>query len=207
MPLKGMTIEWPSAVPKASSLKQHFVFVLSKKPVDLRWLEMTSPEEYMIARGDYRPHAARDDINPYYILRIPYELHWSIQEVDESQMQKVIPGSQLPAPEDMEEWSEISAELKNAANVEAKGMLGGIMRKLKAIPKCVWFVNQHNKEITVVVSQFSPNFNLSEVGINAAPTRGGFNFTRTVRGFLFVFSLTVLLEVFLLAGTLRANRC
>jgi hypothetical protein len=72
------------------------------------------------------------------------------------QSQKSNPGSQLPAPEVLEEWSEISAELKNVANVEAKGMLGGIMRTLKGFSKCVWIVNQQSEEITVVISRSTP---------------------------------------------------
>ncbi|KAJ5210188.1 hypothetical protein N7491_009995 [Penicillium cf. griseofulvum] len=57
-----------------------------------------------------------------------------------------------------------------------KGIFGAAVRKLKNIPPCVWVVNQHSEEITVVVSKYKPNRILTGMGVNASPTGVGLHF-------------------------------
>jgi hypothetical protein len=55
-----------------------------------------------------------------------------------------------------------------------------MVRTVQKIPACVWVVNQHTEEITVVVSKYRPNRLLSGGGINASTTGAGLSFTTTV---------------------------
>jgi hypothetical protein len=59
-------------------------------------------------------------------------------------------------------------------------MFGAAVRKLKNIPDCVWVINQHSEEITVVVSKYKPNRLLTGMGLSASPNGVGLNFETTV---------------------------
>lgn len=61
-----------------------------------------------------------------------------------------------------------------------QSLIGTIIRTTKHIPPCVWVVNQHTDEITVVVSKYRPNRMLTGVGLNASPTGGGLDISATV---------------------------
>jgi hypothetical protein len=50
----------------------------------------------------------------------------------------------------------------------------------QGIPPYVWVVNQHNEEITVVVSRYRPDRVLSDMGVNASATGAGLDFSTTV---------------------------
>lgn len=54
-----------------------------------------------------------------------------------------------------------------------KGLAGALARTLKGIPPCVWVRNQHDDEITVVVSKYRPKRLLSGVEVNLSATGGG----------------------------------
>ncbi|OQE34599.1 hypothetical protein PENCOP_c017G01337 [Penicillium coprophilum] len=60
-----------------------------------------------------------------------------------------------------------------------KGIFGAAVRKLKNIPPCVWVVNLHSEEITVVVSKYKPNRLLTGMGLSASPNGVGVNFEMT----------------------------
>ncbi|KAJ5607023.1 hypothetical protein N7537_003642 [Penicillium hordei] len=60
-----------------------------------------------------------------------------------------------------------------------RGMFGAAVRKLKNIPACVWVINQHSEEITVVVSKYKPNRLLTGMGLSASPNGVGLNFETT----------------------------
>lgn len=57
--------------------------------------------------------------------------------------------------------------------MSSQGVAGALARTLKGIPPCVWVINQHDDEITVVVSKYRPNRLLSGVEINLSATGGG----------------------------------
>lgn len=48
------------------------------------------------------------------------------------------------------------------------------------MPPCVWVINQHIEDITVVVSKYRPNRLLTDGGASASSTGGGLNFSATV---------------------------
>lgn len=105
----------------------------------------------------------------------------------------------LPAPEETEDYAALPdtpphAELtfvsSASSNLERrvtmpkslfKGALDGSWRFIRGIPACVWVVNMHKEEITVLVSKYGPNRQLSGGGINASATGGGLNINTTVR--------------------------
>ncbi|KAJ5153995.1 uncharacterized protein N7500_009434 [Penicillium coprophilum] len=60
-----------------------------------------------------------------------------------------------------------------------KGIFGAAVRKLKNIPPCVWVVNLHSEEITVVVSKYKPNRLLTGMGLSASPNGVGISFETT----------------------------
>lgn len=62
-----------------------------------------------------------------------------------------------------------------------QNVFGRLSRTLKKVQPFVWIVNQHSEPITVVVSQFGPNWELSGVGINASATGAGFDLSLSVR--------------------------
>lgn len=55
-----------------------------------------------------------------------------------------------------------------------------MIRATIGIPSCVWVINQHEEEITVVVSQYSPNHTLKGVNVEGSATGGGLGFEMTV---------------------------
>ncbi len=62
----------------------------------------------------------------------------------------------------------------------AQTIFGGWARAIQGIPACVWVVNQHSEEITVVVSKYRPNRLLSGVDISASGTGAGASYSTTV---------------------------
>jgi hypothetical protein len=55
-----------------------------------------------------------------------------------------------------------------------------MIRRARRIPPCIWVVNQHTEEITVVVSKYRPNRILTGIGVSAAPTGAGLSFSTAV---------------------------
>jgi len=55
-----------------------------------------------------------------------------------------------------------------------------MLRASQGIPACVWIINQHTEEITVVVSKHRPDRLLSGGGLNAGLTSAGLTYTTTV---------------------------
>jgi hypothetical protein len=64
--------------------------------------------------------------------------------------------------------------------VEAKLGFGQFVRIVKRTPPYVWVINQHDEDITVVVRKYSPNRQMSSVGIHLSPLGEGVNFDTTV---------------------------
>jgi len=55
-----------------------------------------------------------------------------------------------------------------------------MIRTMKGIPSCVWVINEHSEEITVVVSKYRPNRLLSGGGIGASATGLDLSLSTTV---------------------------
>ncbi len=51
---------------------------------------------------------------------------------------------------------------------------------MQGISACVWVVNQHSEEITVVVSRYRPNRLLSGIDISGSSTGVGASYSTTV---------------------------
>ena len=65
-----------------------------------------------------------------------------------------------------------------------QGVIGALTRVIKGIPPCIWVVNQHTEEITVVVSRYRPSLRFSGGGANASPTGAGLNYSTMVSIYL-----------------------
>jgi hypothetical protein len=187
-PLKGIPIGWPEAVPKQECVEGNFVFVLTHEPVDLQALEASSSLDFLISRGEIFQGASRRTINPYNVIRVPYTLRWSEKERrrgatqagEESEFdQQAIRARDLPNPETTEEWGSLSRYLEGTA-AEAKSGIGRFIRFVRRIPPYVWVINQHDEDITVMVKKYSPNRQLSCVGMNISPIGAGANFDTMV---------------------------
>lgn len=85
-----------------------------------------------------------------------------------------VAGPELSSPEEIEEWQSFPSRPPPA--LVPKGAFGAMVRAIKSIPPCVWVINQHTEEITVVVSRQRPSRMFAGAGINLSPTGGGVNF-------------------------------
>jgi hypothetical protein len=122
-----------------------------------------------------------------------------VQEIvgEEDQLkQHSLPAAELPSPETTEEWKGLPSRPQGgpvskvgATSLQArismlmfaqKGRIGAIIRSIKGIPPCVWVINQHVEDITVVVSKYKPNRLLTGGGLQVSSTGGGVNFSATV---------------------------
>ncbi|KAJ5609813.1 hypothetical protein N7528_009079 [Penicillium herquei] len=96
----------------------------------------------------------------------------------EQNLEDAIPAINLKEPEMMLEGPELP-RYPPKREPTPRGFFGAIARKVKNIPPCVWVVNQHSEEITVVVSKYKPNRLLTGMGLNVSPSGGGLNFETT----------------------------
>ncbi|RKK67354.1 hypothetical protein BFJ69_g14562 [Fusarium oxysporum] len=195
--LWGMPTTWPKSVPKSKRVDERLILVLSNAEVDLRHLNtsaesverlailntrsilesLKSLEEvtYHIVTGAKRDviGEASESTMQFDICEIPFSMMATTEEESE---QRSIPAVQLPAPEMRTGWETLTDGPSHAAE---KGMFGAGLRAFEGIPPCVWVVNRHSEEITVVVSKYRPNRLLSGFGFNASSTGGGANYTTT----------------------------
>ena len=109
-----------------------------------------------------------------------YPLGKEVAEGDEisQHQQDPVTASDLPEPESTAGWIDLPRHPPRSAPTP-KGVIGAIARTVQKIPACVWVVNQHTEEITVVVSKYRPNRLFSGGGISASTTGAGLNFTTT----------------------------
>lgn len=66
------------------------------------------------------------------------------------------------------------------ADFVLQGIFGALSRTVRKIPPCVWVVNEHSEEITVVISKHRPSRLWSGADLNASATGAGLNFSTTV---------------------------
>ncbi|KAF3484326.1 uncharacterized protein GIQ15_03650 [Arthroderma uncinatum] len=192
--LKGLEMVWPEGLSRDSPIEEWFLFVLSGAPVDLRYLCDSMDRDLIstLNRNVLLPEEESLD-NRYDIAYIPFSFHpaaaepgnglaiekvtpfppdeGDIQPMDTMQEQQHIPAAELPEPESMTEHDDAPP------TVIGKGIFGAIKRA--HIPLLIRVVNQHDEEITVVVSKYRPNRMLSGASVNASATGGGIEFNTT----------------------------
>ncbi|KAK1455753.1 hypothetical protein CMEL01_04513 [Colletotrichum melonis] len=79
----------------------------------------------------------------------------------------------LPGPESFEEYSKLPPFPPGSSAPKCKGMAGALLRIIKGVPPCVWIINQHDDDITAVVSKYRPNRLLTGADFNVSVTGGG----------------------------------
>ncbi|KAI0166689.1 hypothetical protein GGR52DRAFT_555154 [Hypoxylon sp. FL1284] len=88
-----------------------------------------------------------------------------------------IKASALPTPELTDEGKDLPVYPPSAPI--PKGFIGAIARTIQGAPPCVWVVNQHTEDITVVVSKYQPNRLFTGGDLNVSLTGGGIGFSTT----------------------------
>jgi hypothetical protein len=196
--LKGIPLCWPEGVQK-SPIDEQFLFVLTNSPVDIRDLADSVNFDLAAAR-DMPPIPPKPIQIRYDILHAHFTVHpladeqespiaiaqsaraqhdeisadsfWSLNEKE-----KAIRAADLPEPNAI---TEVDDQLGGRPlTVASRGFFGALLRANK--PSCVRVVNQHDEEITVVVSKYAPNRMLSGVALNASATGAGIEFITTGR--------------------------
>jgi hypothetical protein len=112
--------------------------------------------------------------------------------------QDLVPAFYLPEPNTLREFADLPRHPPNIVPTSKvkgkrlvmpklsltlgvqKGFIGAIVRTVRNVPPCVWVINQHSEEITVVVSKYKPDRLLTGVELNASATGAGLNVTTTV---------------------------
>lgn len=76
----------------------------------------------------------------------------------------------------------IAQNYEGRADLELQGIFGALSRTVRRPPPCVWVVNEHSEEITVVISQYRPSRLWSGTDLNASASGAGLGFSTTVSG-------------------------
>ncbi|KAG9569651.1 hypothetical protein KCU71_g2205, partial [Aureobasidium melanogenum] len=180
---RGLDISWPKDAPKSPGISERLVFIFSSSPADLRHLvnpaiprssqhgPLSTLEKLIdqIASGCERDVGTElEEGTRFTISQIPFLLK-----------PRAVPARTLPTPDQCAEWpNPVHDQLTSEPS--QRGSLGALMRLAQGVPPHVHVVNQHNEEITVVVSKYRPDRMLSGLGINASATGAGLNFSTTV---------------------------
>ncbi|KAI9373579.1 caspase domain-containing protein [Aspergillus egyptiacus] len=194
--LKGVALAWPDGVQRLA-IDEQFLFVLTSSPIELRDLADSVNYDLAAAR-DVPPPPPKPLKIRYDIIHVPVTVHPKAMEHSIAANADVqysrCPDDATPAHRarfsekdnaslatDLDEPDAI-ADLNDPLEspqltVTSRGYLGALLRINK--PSCVWVVNLHSEEITVVVSQFAPNRMLSGIGINGSLTGLGIELSTT----------------------------
>ncbi|KAJ2971550.1 hypothetical protein NUW58_g998 [Xylaria curta] len=89
-----------------------------------------------------------------------------------------VAASTLPTPESIEEGKGLPAY--PPGTLVPKGVIGAAARTFKGVPSCVWVINQHYEEITVVVSKYRPNRLVTGGDIEISLSGGAVSLNTTV---------------------------
>ncbi|KAL6231301.1 hypothetical protein BDW75DRAFT_47989 [Aspergillus navahoensis] len=194
--LKGIPLFWPEGVQK-SPIDEQFLFVLTNSPVDVRDLADSVNFDLTAAR-DMPPIPAKPIKIRYDIVHVHFTVHPLADEQESpiaiaqsaraqhdeistnsfrslNEKEKAIRAADLPEPNAITEVdNQFGGRPLTAAS---RGFFGALLRANK--PSCVRVVNDHDEEITVVVSKYAPNRMISGVALNASATGAGIEFTTT----------------------------
>ncbi|RTE76986.1 hypothetical protein BHE90_008559 [Fusarium euwallaceae] len=206
--LQGLRISWPDGVPKDQPVTEMVVVVVSDAEADLTYLESSRPEVPAEGRGDYQLSSLQSltyalsyggkrkiqaetvDVDIHYdIMYIPFLLQSPSTQLpgtshspsEDDTGSEQTPTADLPEPEATAEWKSLASlpDSASQAEPEPKGFLDAVVHAIKGIPPCVWVVNRHTEEITVVVSKLRPNRILSAVGVGGSLTGGAVDVSTT----------------------------
>lgn len=110
---KGLPIHWPEGVlTRNESVIEHFVFVLTKHEVDLRFLESANPESIVEAKGPIGRFFL-EPTNKYQVVSVRYLLRPKHRAVPEEEGALTI--SKLPSPEEFFDGLSMPTEPKVCA--------------------------------------------------------------------------------------------
>ncbi|KAL3429046.1 hypothetical protein BDV09DRAFT_190463 [Aspergillus tetrazonus] len=195
--LKGIPLCWPEGVQK-SPIDEQFLFVLTNSPVDIRDLADSVNFDLTAAR-DMPPIPAKPIKIRYDVLHVHFTVHPLADEQESpiaiaqsaraqhdeistnsfrflNEKEKAIRAADLP---ELNAITEVDDQLGGRPLTAAsRGFFGALLRANK--PSCVRVVNDHDEEITVVVSKYVPNRMLSGVALNTSAMGAGIEFTTTV---------------------------
>ncbi|KAH7232938.1 caspase domain-containing protein [Fusarium tricinctum] len=196
--LVGTTTRWPDGTPKEQeSIPEDIIVIVADNRIDLHGLETSSRK---VRGGDKlreiiniisleRTRTLATETQEYQrfgVRRFSFKLipkpvpEFEHKPVDQGIQGEGVEGlpiaaADLPTPESVEEWKNLPALLTH----NTKSFIGSIVRTFQGVPPCVWVINQHIEEITVVVSRYRPTRLLAEAGVNASAAGGGLNFGTT----------------------------
>lgn len=106
---KGLPIHWPEGIlTRNKSVIEHFVLVLTKHEVDLRFLESPSPESIVEAKGPIGQFFL-EPTNRYQVISIRYILSPKLHVAQE---EGALTSSELPPPEVCFGWRSMPREPK-----------------------------------------------------------------------------------------------
>ncbi|KAL2833767.1 caspase domain-containing protein [Aspergillus cavernicola] len=172
--LEGLKLSWPKGVAKSQEVHEQLVLILTNRAVDLRQLK--------------DPESDRNAASILYdVVHVPFSLtpQDPVPIAQEqpgfalgdcpwpSEREIPIPAAELPSPDAVSNYQDIPPFSP------AMGAIGAVYRATKGIPPCIWVINQHSEEITVVVSKYRPNRQLSGAGLAVSGAGGGFDFQTT----------------------------
>ncbi|EWC47838.1 hypothetical protein DRE_02720 [Drechslerella stenobrocha 248] len=168
----GLRISWPKGVPKLQPVVESLVLIKTDQPVALQHLEgsagrNTDNEGSLLAQltdilesGGSRDwgRAVSSSFTRYQIQVIKFTLG----------LERPTRGESIV---DADSWEE-----HGGLQDRASGLFSLLQRNSNPF---IWIINRHSEEITVVVSQYGPNRQLSEAGLEGSATGGGFNLAFT----------------------------
>ncbi|CAI7599546.1 unnamed protein product [Penicillium pancosmium] len=201
--LEGLKISWPSDMSKALPINETLVIMLTKHPLDTRPLESpdrpptisrTSPTALssvilQLSHGHKR-NATSDqerESNAFQIIYFPLTVESEKHEPEPTNVRGIenlkdkklndsfIAGDDLPLPETLTEGQELP-RLPSQLVPNQRGIFGALSRAMHRTPPCVWVVNEHSEEITVVISQYRPSRLWSGTDLNVSASGPGLSF-------------------------------
>ncbi|PYI19447.1 hypothetical protein BO99DRAFT_384495 [Aspergillus violaceofuscus CBS 115571] len=194
-----MEVTWPQGVPSSQPVDEQFVLILTDRAVDLRHLvnrddrrkDSRGPQSNLeqlancIRYGGTRTTEPEPGATPirYDVLQVLFSLLPFRQQdpgpnvgyaIREWSREEPMAANEVPEPDADASWRALPSQ-PSVVPRASKGRIGALVRAAKGIPPCVWVVNQHSEEITVVVSKYRPNRLVSGGGISASSTGAGVN--------------------------------
>ncbi|KAK8137115.1 hypothetical protein PG984_005055 [Apiospora sp. TS-2023a] len=191
-PICGLPLPWPLSFKGIKDVEEAFVFIVTDTEASLGFLETATHQDYIYTRGQVMKgdkgrglsHTAAkttlpryDVVHIKYLLRAPPHLQrdgmiQSADESDESDEEydsKLLTAACLPSPDKMEEGEYMAS----------KGLLGAAFRGLTGVKPQVQVVNDHDEDITVVVSRYCAHRKLSGIRVDVSSMGFGLGFETT----------------------------
>lgn len=174
---EGQAFSWPDSVPVCEAIDESLVFIVTENITDLRHVE----SEGKIGRGE-TPKSTLEDLTfqiacggarnfgrvkqanriRFDVIEIPFTLH-----------PRTCAGETVPDPQKCEEWPKTLQSWPKIDESAVKGFFGAVLRAGQGIPPCIWVINEHTEQITVVVSKLRPSRLWTGSELNASATGGG----------------------------------